>query len=281
MPMQLAITSNYAASTGDPAPCLHRIAEAGFTRVLWAHHAWSDYIYTRPEIDHVQRCLRETGLALNDLHCPTGKDQAWGSPVEHVRLAGIELIMNRIEMAARLACDAIVMHTPMEPEEEADRPAFWDRKKRTMDALTPYASTHGVRLALENTLPGNFDTLEKFFALYGPDLMGLCYDSGHGNARVDWPGNGLDRLERLRDRVVDFHLHDNDGSDDSHMHLFAGTVDWPRLARIMPTTSYRKPVIPIEVGMKPGEDAGEEGFLRRVAEEGRKFAALVESAARS
>ena len=64
MTQQLAITSNYAASTGDPQPYLERIAEAGFTHVLWAHHAWSDYIYTDPEIEHIARCLEATGLAL-------------------------------------------------------------------------------------------------------------------------------------------------------------------------------------------------------------------------
>jgi len=150
-----------------------------------------------------------------------------------------------------------------------------------MDVLCPYGKQHGVRLALENCLPGNFETLEKYFGLYGADVMGMCYDCGHGNARVDWPGNGLDWLQKLRERVVDMHLHDNDRSEDEHRMLFEGAMDWARLARIIPTTSYRKPVVPLEVSLdKSGEtsEGAQRAFLRRAAEAGRKFAAMIEAA---
>ena len=283
MKTTIAMTSNYVRSDGDPDPYLGRIAEAGFTHVLWAHHAWSDYVYVEPEIDHIARCLRKHGLKLNDLHCPTGKDQAWGSPVEFVRRAGIEVVKNRIAMAAALACDVVVMHIPMEPPDPAARRAYWRRQRRTMDALAPWAKKHKVRMALENTLPGNFDTLEKFFALRGPDVMGLCYDAGHGNAKIDWPGNGLERLERVKDRVIDLHLHDNDCTDDLHWLPFTGTVDWERLAEIIPTTSYKKNVIPIEAGIKEKDTtpAQERRFLRRCAAAARRFGALLDAAAAS
>jgi sugar phosphate isomerase/epimerase len=231
-------------------------------------------------VGHIQSCLRQTGLRLNDLHCPTGKDKRWGSPVEYQRLAGVELVKNRIEVAAELGTDVVVMHTPLEPAEGPERAAYWLRQRRTMDVLCPQAKKHGVRLALENTLPGNFETLEKFLALGGPDVLGLCYDSGHGNARVDWPGNGLDWLQRLRDRVIDLHLHDNDMSDDGHMMLFEGTVDWARLALLIPRTAYGKPVIPIEAGLPQGEtgEEAERAFLRRVAAAGRRLAEMIETA---
>jgi sugar phosphate isomerase/epimerase len=172
------------------------------------------------------------------------------------------------------------MHVPTEPAEPLPRRLYWDRQKRTMDSLAPWARKHEVRMALENTLPGNFDTLERFFALCGPDVMGLCYDSGHGNARVDWPGNGLERLERVRSRLIDLHLHDNDGSGDLHWPPFSGTVDWKGLARIVPTTSYRKGVIPVECGvrLKDPTPAEEMAFLRKMAGLARRFGKMVEKA---
>lgn len=277
MSVELAVTSNYARSDGDPEPYLARIAEAGFTHVLWGHRAWSDFLYTDPEIRHIKGCLKRTGLKMQDLHCPTGKDKAWGSPVEYQRLAGVEMVTNRLEMAARLSCDVVVMHIPTEPDDPAGRSAYWDRQRRTMDALCPAAARCGVRMALENTLPGNFDTLEKFFAMCDPGAMGLCYDAGHGNAKVDWPGNGLERLERIKDRLIDLHLHDNDGTGDLHWLPFAGTVDWQRLAEIIPRTTYRKNVIPIEAGIKY-EQENQMQFLKRVADCGRRFAAMLEAA---
>jgi hypothetical protein len=38
----LAITSDYAKSTGCPEPHLRQIAEAGFSHVHWCHH-WNAY----------------------------------------------------------------------------------------------------------------------------------------------------------------------------------------------------------------------------------------------
>jgi len=280
MPFDLAITSAFVESIGDPAPYLRRIAEAGFKHVLWSHHAWSDFVYVEPEVRHIERALRETGLTLVDFHCPTGKEKPWGSPVEYQRLAGIELIKNRIETASRLGCNVVVMHIPAEPPDPAERAGFWDRQRHTIDVLAAHGRRHKVRMALENTLPGNFDTIERFLELEGPDVLGLCYDSGHGAARVDWPGNGLDRLEQLLDRVIDVHLHDNDGTGDQHLMPFEGIVDWPRLARLWLRMSHAKAIIPLEVGLQRTDSRDEEfqrAFLRRAAEVGRKFAAMIEN----
>ena len=283
MSFHIAMTSNYARSDGDPEPSLARIAEAGFTHVLWAHHAWSDFLYTEPEARHVERCLKRHGLKLNDLHCPTGKDKAWGSPVEYQRQAGVEMIKNRIELAARLGSSVVVMHIPMEPRDPAARRDYWRRQRRTMDALAPWALRHKVRMALENTQPHNFNTLEKFFAMCGPEVMGLCYDCGHGNIQSHGRCDALARLEGLRGRVIDLHLHDNDAKDDVHWLPFTGTVDWKRLARIIPTTSYGKDVIPIETGLhvKDPSPAQEMRFLKKVAGLARRFGEMVEKARRA
>ena len=280
MPYTLAISSHYADSTDDPRRQLEQIAEAGFTHVLWGHHAWTDYLYTEPEIEHAARCLEETGLRVVDLHCPTGKDQRWGSPVAYQRLAGIEMLKNRLRMAQRLACDVIVCHIPGEPGDEAARVAYWDRQKRTLDAVADVARACGVRIALENTLPGNFDTLERFMTLGDPEWLGICYDSGHGNARVDWPGNGLERFAQVADRVIDLHLHDNDGTGDHHQLPFTGTTDWQKLSRQIVRSAYGKRVVPLEVGMAFLAIDDEREFLRRVADAGRRLAEMLEAAER-
>lgn len=275
----LGMCTNYSGSTGDVGPKLEKIAAAGFTHVLWGDHAWHDYLYTDPEIEYAARCLERTGLKVNDLHCPTGKDQRWGSGVEHERLAGVESLKNRIRMASRLGCDVIVCHTPTEPEDAAERTAYWDRQRRTLEALRELAGRSGVRLAMENTLPGNFDTLERFLEIGGAELVGVCYDSGHGNAKVDWPGNGLERFERIKSRVIDLHLHDNDGTGDLHWMLFRGTTDWARLATLAVGSGYRKTVVPLEVVLEQSGLSDETAFLRQAAEVARRLAGLFDAAA--
>ena len=231
----LSITTDYASvSTGTPEPYLRRIAEAGFSHVHWCHQWNTDFLYSDAEIDQIARWMRELGLALTDLHGSMGQEKNWGSARDYERLAGVDLVRNRIEMAARLGSDVVIMHLPSEPPEAEQKAPFWSRMRRSLDELDPVARSRRVRLAIENTGRDSFDAIERVFALYGPEVLGLCYDSGHGNVA----GNGLDRLDRAKDRLIAVHLHDNDGSADQHKLVFDGTVDWPRLARILAASPY-------------------------------------------
>jgi len=267
----LSITSDYKTSTGCPEPYLRRIAEAGFSHVHWCHQWNTDFAYLDCEVVAIEAWFRELGLHLTDLHGSVGPEKHWGSAREHERLAGVELVRNRVEMAARLGSDVVIMHLPSLPEDEPNGDAHWERMWRSLDAIGPVARACGVRIAIEN---GDFDAIEHVFARYGPDSVGLCYDAGHGNLIPD----GLDRLGRVLDRLISIHLHDNDGDGDQHKLLFSGTVDWPRLAGLIARSPYAKPVS-MESTMAKYEDLDETTFLSRAHEAGTTFAKMVRDAA--
>jgi sugar phosphate isomerase/epimerase len=266
------VTTDYAnVSTGCPEPYLRRIAEAGFSHIHWCHQWNTDFLYADCEFEQIERWLRDFKLVLTDLHASAGGEKNWGSPREYERLAGIELVQNRIAMTARLGSDAIILHMPNEPTEPEQREPYWARMRRSFDSLEPFARSHRVRIALENGGKDNFDALERVFALYGPDFVGLCYDSGHGNVA----GNGLDRLDRVKDRLLSLHLHDNDGTGDQHKLPFDGTVDWSRLASLIARSPYAKPVsMESNMGNYP-KGTDEIDHLRSAYEAGTTFAAMV------
>ena len=259
----LSITTDYAnVDRGDPSPYLRRIADAGFTHIHWCHHWNTDFLYSRWEIDQIGQWLAEFGLTLLDLHASVGPEKNWFSPREYERLAGVELVRNRIEMAARLGSDVIIMHLSREPG--------WEPLRRSLDALQPFAREHGVRIALEN---GAFDAISYWLAEYASDYLGLCYDCGHGNLDSD----GLGQLEQIKDRLISVHLHDNDGASDQHNLIFSGTVDWPRLADILARSSYRKP-ISSESNMGHSGITNETVFLAKAFDAGTRLASMVEAA---
>ncbi len=260
----LSITTDYAkVDKGDPSPYLRRIADAGFTHIHWCHHWNTDFAYTRPEIEQIGTWLVEYGLTLLDLHASVGPEKNWFSPKEYERQAGVELVKNRIEMAARLGSDVIIMHYPKEPRNKPVR--------RSLDELEGFARQHSVRIALEN---GSFDAVEPLLADYAPDYVGLCYDCGHGNLAPD----GLDRLDRIKDRLISVHLHDNDGASDQHNLIFSGTVDWPRLAHILAGSAYRKP-ISSESNMGCAGITDETVFLAKAFDAGVRLSEMVRLAA--
>ncbi len=269
--MLLSVTTDYATDKGCPEPALRRIADAGFTHIHWCHQWASDFVYSPAEVDQIRRWMAEYGLEMTDLHASMGPEKNWGSPREYERLAGVELVRNRIEMTARLGADVIVMHMPAGCQEGDE--AAWARFRRSMDSLEPYAAVHGVRIAIENGgSDASFDTIERVLAMYGPEFAGVCYDAGHGNL---FPC-GLERLERVADRLLALHLHDNQGDGDDHNIPYSGTVDWSRLMAIIAKSSYAKWVSE-EVSMRKAGIDDEPTFLARAHETAVKLQGLLDA----
>jgi len=264
----LSMTSDYVTDTGCPEPYLRRIAEAGFSHVHWCHQWNTDFLYADCEVEQIAAWLRDFGLKLTDLHASAGVEKSWGSPREYERRAGVELVVNRMDMARRLGSDVIIMHLAARPKDDEPPAARRDALRRSLEELRPHARRCGVRIAIEN---GDFDAIERLLGEYEPEFLGLCYDSGHGNVA----GDGLDRLEGLKHRLISIHLHDNDGSADQHKLPFSGTVDWPRLARILAGSSYRK-CVSLETVMRNSGIDEEGAFLARAYEAAGRFARMVE-----
>ena len=258
--MLLSITTDYVTDKGDPSPYLKRIADAGFSHIHWCHQWHTDFLYSRWEIDQIHRWLKDYGLQLLDLHASAGREKNWGSQKEFERLAGLELVRNRIAMASELGSDVIIMHAP-----HNSTPALF---RRSLDDLLPFAREHSVRIAIEN---GDLEDTAAVLSEYDPDYLGLCYDSGHGNES----GDGLEYLEALKDRLISVHLHDNDGTADQHNPLFSGTIDWSALARVMAASSYTK-CVSMEVTMGNSGFEDEVAFLEHAFDTGARFAQMIE-----
>ncbi len=266
----LSINSDYVKDKGSAEPYLRQIAAAGFTYVHWCHHWDSDYLYAPSEINQAQRWLHDFGLKLRDLHASEGVEKYWLATEEYARLAGLDLIRNRIEMTAHLGGEVIVLHLQPQPKMALFQTDYWDRLRRSLDALQPFARQHGVRLALENLLFDNYATIEKALTLYPPDFLGVCFDSGHGN----FVGGGLAFLERVAGRLLALHLHDNNGQDDQHNFPFAGSIDWNALIPLLAASAYKGPVT-LEVHLAGTGLTDEMAFLQQARAAGEKIAHMI------
>ncbi|MEN6644960.1 MAG: sugar phosphate isomerase/epimerase family protein [Armatimonadia bacterium] len=257
----ISIATDYKQGTGNPYPHLKAIAEAGFTHIHWCHQWNTDFLYSTSEVNQILQWLQELGLRVTDIHASAGSEKGWASAQEYERLAGVELVANRLEMTSRLGSDVAVLHIPLEPTDEPARLAYWDRVRRSLDTLAHCSRATGVRLALENGgTPESWLPITRVLSEYTPEFVGLCYDSGHGNIS----GDGLDQLATHAGRLIAVHLHDNDGSGDLHQLPFMGTLDWGRLAGLIAGSSYRK-WVNLELSMTRSGYEDEAPFLREAA----------------
>jgi len=107
--------------------------------------------------------------------------------------------------------------------------------KRSIRDIDRAAKERDVRINLENMPFGKFmlgNTLEELLYLIeglDEDTWGLCYDTGHGliSGQEDV---FLDSAEL----ITNLHVHDNHGSEDSHMIPGMGCVNFDRIVQAYP-----------------------------------------------
>jgi sugar phosphate isomerase/epimerase len=112
---------------------------------------------------------------------------------------------------------------------------FMKRIRESFELVGERAAERGVRLGIENReafgeLPLDADMDELLESLPG-EVFGYWHDSGHAQLKERM---GLLQhrafLEKLRPRLIGFHLHDVSGEDRDHQVPGSGVIDWSILA---------------------------------------------------
>ncbi|MFQ6673032.1 MAG: sugar phosphate isomerase/epimerase family protein, partial [Candidatus Tectimicrobiota bacterium] len=116
----------------------------------------------------------------------------------------------------------------------------WGRGGEELRALVEAAADAGVQLALENSHhrpEASVGTLEVVLERLGTDApVGLCFDTGHAHVLE---ADLEESLRAVGPHVLAFHVHDNDGSDDTHHVPYRGTIDWAAVARAVEALDLR------------------------------------------
>lgn len=292
--LSAAIATDYS---GEPErlealeETLRRIAQAGFSHLHWCHEWDGEYLYSVWEMDQIRAWMDRFGLQAKALHASKGSRRSiavrdghyrrdYTSDWEFCRRAGVELIQNRVEMAARIGASEIVLHLYVPfltfEREPQERERFFDQAEKSFDELAPYCAARGVRICLENLFdvpePELTAAWDRLFSRYPPSFLGICFDAGHGF--ITWRERMPAIVRRYRDRIFAVHLHDNCGAMDAHLLPGEGQIPWDGLMAALASTPYELPVT-LEV-TRYGEE--EDAFLRRALESAQRLTALYESA---
>jgi sugar phosphate isomerase/epimerase len=96
---------------------------------------------------------------------------------------------------------------------------------KSLEALSPVAERHGVRLAVE-VIPNALSTAAALVDLVESDVdapaLGICMDVGHARLM----GDVVDAIETCSGHLITTHLHDNRGRNDDHLVPGKGVIDW-------------------------------------------------------
>ncbi len=235
--MKLGVS--YLAFMHRPSAEIVRIAgEAGFRLlevILEGHHI--------QQVGEASEVAESYGLELS-VHAPFA-DLNIASMNTRIREESLRQLVEAMGYASSLGAEVFTIHPgrlspySMWFPEEAKR-----RNLSSIEHLVEHAQEHGLVLCIENSpryagaLLCGIEELREVLESFTSSELSLTLDVGHARTC----GDVLEYLTTLRSRVCNVHLHDNTGSEDEHLAVGDGCIDFGRLLRALNAT-YRGGVI--------------------------------------
>ncbi len=197
--------------------------------------------------------FRAAGVVLDSYHLPFAAEDDIASFYETVRRRAVDNMLRHMERAALLGCRVVIQH-PSTSRYDAGLEGldnYLRQASRSLETLLPRAGELGLKIAVENMLPGEttaagtpgerFGSRPEHLARLAAQLphpaLGFCLDTGHALVAGS-PAGAHGFFAAMQPRLVAFHLADNAGDRDSHLAPGHGLVDWHTLFRAVAALGY-------------------------------------------
>ena len=210
-----------------------RIADAGFEFVdltLEPPQAWPI------DAERATAALGEHGLGVVG---HTAYYLPIASPFPELREQAHAILVRSFDVFAATGATAVNVH----PDPLNRLFAAEDVRARNADALAALAEEarrRGLSLMVENLGRSFSHPVDLEPLLAASPALGFHLDVGHAHlARArDEPNRALDLISRFGGRLAHVHVHDNNGVDDLHLPLGAGSVPWSEVVAALKSSGY-------------------------------------------
>jgi sugar phosphate isomerase/epimerase len=178
------------------------------------------------ELEGIRASLAKAGLSCT-IHGPYMELSPGGTDPEITKITR-KRILKAVDAASFLKAETMVVHAAFDRFKYGGMFDAWlEDSTRFWEDVGHKALKKGVVLALENTLEDGPEPLCRLAENLDPNLFGHCFDIGHFN--VFGRCSLLEWLESVRGRLLELHLHDNNGDCDQHLAIGDGTADFKAL----------------------------------------------------
>ncbi len=247
--MQRALSTHLFANHRLTTVWLERIWNAGIPLVeIFCARQHLDY-RDKAQIADLGHWFRDAELKLHSLHSPMYSDNVWGrtgpnsiititEPSKPKRLEMVDEIKRALEIAETVPFRYLIQHLGVAWEEYDERKI--DSAFSALEEINLFARQRGVEVLLEN-IPNELSTAERLMMFLNVTHLSLnvCFDVGHAHMR----GSIENEYQVLKSRIRSTHVHDNNGTDDSHLFPGKGSIDWPRAMDLLRSADGQYPLL--------------------------------------
>lgn len=147
--------------------------------------------------------------------------------------ASVEVICDTIASSAKIGAMIVTVHPGLSSMSVngTEAPAM-ERARRSMKRIEAVGQEYGVTLAIENMPSFPFflgRTASNLVDIIDGTDLGICFDIGHANTT----GQIEAMVETFGDRIVNVHIHDNNGDRDAHMTVGDGCINFPKVLDLL------------------------------------------------
>lgn len=135
---------------------------------------------------------------------------------------GLERLEEAYQLCKQIGLNQMVVHSGYFPPmyykswHHDKSMIFWDRFLKDKDDFT---------VIVENSFEDEPYMMAKLYDAFARPNLKLCLDTGHANACSIPDLTIKDWISHLGDRVAHYHIHNNDGTKDTHSPLPDGSLD--------------------------------------------------------
>ena len=219
----------------DPERHVPIIAQAGFEALeLCLFSGWAGYDGADGDQVRVLRRVADSeGVAVWSIHAPQPTGDL-GSSNSMQRKTAIDALARCLDLADALGAHVVVSHDLASPDAASGRHGYC---AESLARLAPMAEKSFARIGFENMPPEyQHDSVRKVWERVrnlSPAAFGCVLDTGHAQL-----AGQLDDAAEWGERLISVHLHDTDGTRDSHDAPTHGAIDWSRVRALLNNTAY-------------------------------------------
>lgn len=183
-------------------------------------------------VPRFREMIESAGISCS-VHAPIC-DWNIGSLSERLRRASLEETVDTIRASAELGAATVTVHPGLGSlAVDGMNARAAELARGSMREVDRAAREYGVTVAVENMPAVPFflgQTAEELAHIVEGTDLGICFDIGHANTA----GQIDAMIDTFGDRIVNIHIHDNNGKRDEHLTIGDGSIDFgavlPRLS---------------------------------------------------